>query len=596
MKNNISVMLSTEGTYPFHQGGVSTWCELLVNNLKDNMDFVVYSIIMNPYVTQKFSLPPNGKLIKVPLWGTEDPNEHLDKSFSEIYFSKKATTQKIIKEKFIPLFSELIKEFISKEKNPVLLGEILTELHEYFQTYEYKNTFKSELTWNTYKSLLLKSDFFENSNLYKTGVFSTIQSLGWIYRFLTILNTPVPEVDVAHSAAAAFCGIPCVLSKIKNKTPYILTEHGVYLREQYLYLSKRGYPSFLSFFLIRMLYSVVSLSYEYADQISPVCEYNTRWEKFFAPSKEKIKVIYNGVDNKIFVPATVQRTKKYISVISVARIDPIKDIITFIKSAHMVIKECKDVKFFVYGSVTVPEYYEECLKLRKELNIEDKFIFAGHTNNVQAAYGSGDIVVLSSISEGFPYSVLEAMMMAKPVIATDVGGISEALGNSGILVTPRNERQLAEAMLLLIKNPELRNKMSEDGRDRALNQFTLKKVQELYEESYIKLAKEKRAAEQKSAKEIGKEQIFSLRDHLEQRKVSKLDIDKAFALIETGCYEDAAKFIKKVLKENIDSPVFPVLLTMAAEAYYDLGEYDKAFNELDKAEAISQLRGVMYEK
>lgn len=97
-------MLVTEGTYPFHHGGVSTWSDILINNLKDNMDFVVYSIIMNPYVTQKFDLGSKTELIKVPLWGTEEASEHLNVPFSKIYMAKKKTLDSVIEREFIPLF------------------------------------------------------------------------------------------------------------------------------------------------------------------------------------------------------------------------------------------------------------------------------------------------------------------------------------------------------------------------------------------------------------------------------------------------------------------------------------------------------------
>ncbi|WP_379970522.1 DUF3492 domain-containing protein [Ectobacillus sp. sgz5001026] len=75
-----------------------------------------------------------------------------------------------------------------------------------------------------------------------------------------------PENSVSH-ASAAFCGIPCVIAKL---------EHGVYLREQYLSLSKRNLPAFLNTFLIRFIHSITTLNFFYADQVSPVCHYNTK--------------------------------------------------------------------------------------------------------------------------------------------------------------------------------------------------------------------------------------------------------------------------------------------------------------------------------
>ena len=64
-ESKIKVMLATEGTYPFHHGGVSTWCDTIIKNLNGEFDFTVYSVIMNPYFTQKFGLPLNTELIKV---------------------------------------------------------------------------------------------------------------------------------------------------------------------------------------------------------------------------------------------------------------------------------------------------------------------------------------------------------------------------------------------------------------------------------------------------------------------------------------------------------------------------------------------------
>jgi polysaccharide biosynthesis protein PelF len=582
MSDKIKVMMTTEGTYPFHHGGASTWCDILVNNLNDNFDFVVYSIIMNPFVTQKFGLPDNTELIKVPLWGTEEPSEHLGTSFSKIYNSRRKTVDKVIRDSFIPLFIDLIEEIISYEKNPIKFGNTLLGLYKYFQEYEYKKSFKSEITWKVYKDFILRYSSNIENRIAPPGVYSTIQSLGWIYRFMTILNTPIPKVDVTHSAAAAFCGIPCVLSKLENNTPFMLTEHGVYLREQYLSLSQRGYNSFLNTFLIRMIHSVVNLNYAYADQISPVCDYNTRWERRFGVESKKIQVIYNGVDKDVFVPKPSSHKRVNPTIVSVARIDPVKDIISLIKAADIVKKQIPDVKFVVYGSVTVPDYYDECLKIKNELNMNDTFIFAGHTNDVAAAYLSGDIIALSSITEAFPYSVVEAMLVGKPVIATDVGGIKEALGDTGILVSPRKPEEMAKGIINLLKSPELRATLSEEARERALNYFTLKTVQELHHKSYMKLALKSAIADSKDEK-IGDIQLSN------RKNKQKLLVEKGYALLEHGYLEQAVKQLKMAIQEEPSSPAVPFVLTKIADIYNALGEYDNALNEMERAQILMNI-------
>lgn len=568
----LKVLLSTEGTYPFHEGGVSTWCKILIEKL-DMVDYLLYSVVTNPFIIQKFQLPESTSLIKVPLWGTEEPSEHLITPFSHIYLQKKQTTTQLIEALFIPLFKELIQEIISPKKNPEKFGITIVQLYRYFQEYEYKETFKSEITWNTYKKLILESVEDPEYKLTQPDIYALIQSLGWVYRFLNIINTPVPKSNVSHSSASAFCGIPCVIAKLEHKTPFLLTEHGVYLREQYLSLSKRNLSSFLNIFLIRFIHSINTLNYHYADQVSPVCHYNTRWETKLGVDREIIEVIHNGVDKDIFREAEkIERLNP--TVVSVARIDPIKDIVSLIKSAEIVKKSIPNVKFIVYGSISVQEYYEECLALQKKLNLEETFIFAGHITNMVAAYHAGDVIALSSISEAFPYSVVEAMMTGKPVVATDVGGIREALGNTGYLVTPRDSEEFANAITTLLNDSNLRETMGRDARERALKYFTLEKVLDQHLKTYIKLATH---ANEKMPDVTEDESNNALVVNLQ-----KLYSEKAYALLSNGFYQEAIEQFRLAIDVDSSTPAAFRYITEIVKAYHHLGDSEKAQNEMEK--------------
>jgi glycosyltransferase involved in cell wall biosynthesis len=570
MDNRIKVLLTTEGTYPYHQGGVSTWCDILVKNIK-NIDYIVYSIMMNPFVTQKFNLPEHASLQKLPLWGTEEPSEHLATPFSEVYLSKRHTNDEIIEKKFLPLFIELMREILNMEKDPANLATILINMYNYFKEHEYKKTFKSQIVWDTYKKFALDFAADSNNMISKPSIFSGIQSLGWIYRFLNILNSPVPEANVSHSAAAAFCGIPCVLAKKMYKTPMILTEHGIYLREQYLSLGARDYPSFLGTFLVRLIHSVTSINYHYADLVSPVCAYNTRWERRMGVEKEKIEVIYNGIDKNVFLPDPLPVKRKYPTVVTVARIDPLKDILMLLKAAAEVKKVIPDVRFMLYGSVSNQDYYKACLKLKDELNLHENFIFAGHTDNVNAVYNNSDIIALTSISEAFPYSVVEAMMVGKPVISTDVGGIREALSDTGMLVNPADSKAMADGIIKLIQNPDLRSTMGEEARNRALNLFTINDVLKQYFKNYIKFAT--------STEET---KVIPL-----NVKRQKLYCDKAYALLHLGQFDAAIENFRKAVEENKYSPASPVILMEIAGVYKQMGQDDIAEKEIENAQSLS---------
>ncbi|MBB3108752.1 glycosyltransferase involved in cell wall biosynthesis [Paenibacillus phyllosphaerae] len=585
MEGKLKVMLTTEGTYPFHQGGVSTWCDILVNRLSA-VEFIVYSITMNPFVTQKFRLPADSTLYAVPLWGTEEPSEHLSVPFPHTYQQKLETGDQPVREHFLPLFTAMIEELIAEVKNPYRFADILLGLYLYFERYEYKATFKNEQVWAHYKKMILKAASDKRTGLSQPDIYGLVQSLGWVYRFFNIVNTPIPPVHVAHSSAAAFCGIPCILAKKLNQTPYMLTEHGIYLREQYLSLSNRGYSTFMSKFLIRMIHSITSVNYAFADQVSPVCQYNMRWEHQFGVSKRRIDVIYNGIDTEVFKEAPPRRPGAPVMVM-VARVDPIKDIKTFMEAARIVLDLQPDAKFIVYGSVSVPAYYEECVELQKQLKLGNAFIFAGHATQMAAAYQSGDIIVLSSISEAFPYSVVEAMMTGKPVVATDVGGISEALGDAGILVEPRNPQALAEGMLAYIGNPELRAEIGREGRERALGYFTLDRVLELHLKSYIKLAT--RAEERVLSTTAGAKETQPAREEAAPRLMQEEAIREAERHGKSGSLREAIAMYRQALAAMPDSPQAPYILTELAMLHNRLGEYDEALAELTRCEIMLAL-------
>lgn len=465
------VLLATEGTYPFHQGGVSTWCDALVNQLQD-VDFVIFAIAMNPYVASLFNMPPNvQKVTAVPLWGMQDPSEHREELlYSEIFLQKQRTGMKEIHDLFAPAFQNLLEGMTGEI--PGQIGESLATMYRYFRTYDYQLTFKSQEVWDIYKTWLMttaRRGYWE-----QPSVFESVQGLGWMYHFFTILNTTIPAADMVHSSAAAFCGMVGIVSKLEYGTPYILTEHGVYLREQYLAIGRSNMTPFSKRFLITLVKAISKENFHYADELAPVCGFNGRWERVLGASPEKIRVIYNGVSAKRFYPTPNPRpATPPLKVLSVARIDPNKDLETLLHAVRLVVSYHIPIQVRVLGSVSVPAYNERILALRHELGLDDTVEFLGHQSDIGAAYRDADIAVQSSVTEAFPYSVIESMMSGIPMIATDVGGTREALGSTGILVPSRDPAQLSLGIALLAQDPALRERLGAAARERALQFFEI---------------------------------------------------------------------------------------------------------------------------
>ena len=143
----------------------------------------------------------------------------------------------------------------------------------------------------------------------------------------------------------------------------------------------------------------------------------------------------------------------------------------------------------IYGATPEgdEEYHAECVALAADLGLDGSAVFEGRVESVVDAYHSGHVVVLSSISEGFPYAVIEAMACGRPTVATDVGGVSEAVVDAGLLVGPRDDVAMAEVCVKLLRNSAVRRRLGVLSRERALEHFTLERCLAGYREFYATL-------------------------------------------------------------------------------------------------------------
>ncbi|MCS7229686.1 MAG: GT4 family glycosyltransferase PelF [Candidatus Kryptonium sp.] len=495
----LSILFETEGTYPFVGGGVSTWADILVNNLRD-FDFYIYAVTGMPYVEYKYKLPQNVKLVRqIPLWGSEEPFEDIffEIPFSSIYIRKTKVNERVVLRKFIPIFVEFLSSLMNPFSDPEECAGYIWLMHRYFSEYDYKQTFRSFVVWQEFKRFVVLSYFKDNPFLREDEiptVYDLTLTMRWLYHYLMPLYVDVPEVDLSHATAAGFCGLPSIVAKMRDGTPLVVTDHGVFARERYIGIgSEKNLSFFAKKFLINLSILVSKMLYKLADKVLPVSRFNITWEKIFGVDVEKINVIYNGVDPEVFKPKPKpEKTKRFPTVVAAARIMPLKDIETMIKASAIVREKIPDVKFIVYGSTDVdPVYTRKCQLLIRDLKLENTFILAGHHPKPSEVYNEGDISVLSSISEGFPYAVIESMACARPVVATDVGGVREALEGFGIVVKPRDPRALAEGIIKLLTDHELRETLGRRAREEVLAKYRIDLNIDSYRRVYNELAQSK---------------------------------------------------------------------------------------------------------
>jgi glycosyltransferase involved in cell wall biosynthesis len=204
---------------------------------------------------------------------------------------------------------------------------------------------------------------------------------------------------------------------------------------------------------------------------------------------DRVQVVYSGLDlsaKKAQVPRGVIRQRHgvpagHLLIGTVANLFPRKGYEYLLGALSDVRARVPHIHCVIVGEGDAG-YQHTLLNLVKEKNLDAVVTFAGFQSDVLEYMADFDVVVLPSILEGFGIVLLEGMAMGKPVVASRVGGIPEAVedGVTGILVPPANSSKLADALVHLLEQPALRHSMGEAGRKRVETLFTLKNtVQEL---------------------------------------------------------------------------------------------------------------------
>ena len=493
------VLFETEGSYPYSGGGVSTWAHILCTELNEKVDFEILAITGNPYVESRYRLPENVKnIIHVPLWGVDEPSDYYDNDhpFSVQIEKKARATKEATQLYFKPIFEDFIQCLFDPYTEISKISDILYGFWKYYQHFDYKQTLRQPLLWAEFKQSVL-THFEESDMSYheQPRVFDITFGMRWLYHFLMPMAVSVSKrFDVTHATLAGFPALVSIAAKYEYGTPSMVTDHGVYMRERLINIGQADMPYFSKRLLVNLSTLVSRSVYYTADQISPVTTANKEWEMRFEAAEQNILPIYNGVNTDLFKPTPKpSHTQKTPTVIAVAQVFPLKDIETMIRTADLVRKKIPEVQFKVYGSLQVDkDYVEKCRDLVKELDLEDVFHFGGFHDQPSMIFNEGDISILTSISEGFPYTVIESMSCGRPVVATDVGGIRDALEGCGILCKPRDPQDIAKGIVKLLTDEDLRLEYGKKARERVLLTFTTEKSVDAYYDSYKKLANQKR--------------------------------------------------------------------------------------------------------
>jgi polysaccharide biosynthesis protein PelF len=485
-----SVLLATEGTYPFTSGGVSTWCHQLNEHISE-VDFMLLAVTGQPQSAWCYPRSERLKeLVQVPLWPGEEPAAYVDRgSYAEVMLRRRRTTRSSIEQDLVPPLRAFVREVLLGGVPTAELLDAIVRLGLYFRSYDYKASMRHEATWRVvWEAAQERSDVEAMAGAPAATAGDLTLCARWLYHLMLPIALRVDDATVFHASIAASCALPGIVARQAEGTGLVLTEHGVYLRERHLAIGTAAHSQIQKCFLVGFARALARATYAAADVIAPVSTFNTRWELRWGADPRRVRVVHNGVDTRAFRPGPRRGNPTRPTAVVAARVFPLKDIETLTRAVHHLRRQLPAALVAVYGSLDAdPAYVARCRALAAELGVEANIELRGPHLRPTEMYHEGDVSVLSSISEGFPYTVIEAMACGVPCVATDVGGVREAIDDTGLVVPPRDPEALAQAMGELLVDPVRRRELGERACSRARRLFTIEGQIDAYARIYREL-------------------------------------------------------------------------------------------------------------
>lgn len=303
------------------------------------------------------------------------------------------------------------------------------------------------------------------------------------------------SVDLCHATAGGTAALPGLLARHFSGVPLLVTEYGVPLRAHYLASASVGDAPAARALLAAFHGRLTTEVYRAAALITPGNTHARRWQERCGADRVKLRTVYPGMEASRFAEvgegAEASGCADPDTLVWVGRIEPAKDLISLLHSFAEIRKEEPKTRLRIVGAPAEgpggATYLAHCKALAAQLfpdeaegvhAVGDNPVFFEEIGGPEVpglpeAYASGAVIVLSSVVEGFPISLVEAMFCGRATVSTDVGAVVEVIGGTGLVVPPRNPRALAEACVALLRAPERRERLGAAARARALELFTV---------------------------------------------------------------------------------------------------------------------------
>ena len=322
-----------------------------------------------------------------------------------------------------------------------------------------------------------------------------IDDIAVFFKIYKIIKQTQPDILHTHTAKSGaigrLAGIIFNLLHPKKKIKLVHTFHGTYFAGYFNRLKTKVFL-YIEHFLAIFTDRIITLSN------------NLKQELIFwnIAKAEKITVIPLGFELENFLEIKPADNNSVSNIGIIGRLTFIKNHYLFLDAAQKFIKYSpnRETMFYIIGDGELREALEG---YADKLHINSRVCFLGWQNNLQHIYSRLDVVALTSLNEGTPVSLIEAMASGRPVVATDVGGVKDLLGKEieglaaskegfkvlerGIIVKPNDVDSFARALAFILENREIRNKICASSREFVKSTFFKKRLVSDIEELYCSI-------------------------------------------------------------------------------------------------------------
>lgn len=337
-----------------------------------------------------------------------------------------------------------------------------------------------------------------------------------------IRDAGLAAADLCHAVGGGAAALPGLLAKRFFGTPLLITEYGVRLREHYLASVADSVAPAAAGAPVRALLAsfqrqLAREAYGRAQLITPGNTHARRWQERCGAPRRKLRTVYPGMDAAPFADLGEEAGGRRraggtrpdadaATVVWAGRIEPAKDLIGLLHAFTGIRRSVPGARLRIVATAPgqgteARDYEARCRALAAQLFPDEAADalavgespvtfeeLGSHAVPTPAdAYGAGSVVVLSSVVEGFPVSLVEAMFCGRATVSTDVGAVCEVIGGTGLVVPSRNPRALADSCAALLRDPSRRERLGAAARERALELFTVEQNVAAFRAIYLEL-------------------------------------------------------------------------------------------------------------